>query len=109
MLYGMTYEQYWYGDPNMAGSFRKLHELKIEQKNQELWLQGLYIYNAVGVVASNALSKKGSSSQKYLEKPIDILPKSKEQQEKEAEDTRQKVIDALSAWKKQWDAQKGGK
>ena len=44
---GMTEGQYWNGDPQLVKTYRKKHELQREQTNQEMWLQGLYIYEAL--------------------------------------------------------------
>lgn len=100
----MTPEQYWDGSPFLAKAYRKAHKLRIQQRNEELWMQGLYFYNALGVCLSNAFSKKGSQTQKYMEKPIDIFPKTEYEKELEAQKARQKVIDNLTQWKKRWDA-----
>ena len=43
----MTYDQYWNDDCQLVKFYRKAHKLKNEQKNQELWLQGMYIYEAL--------------------------------------------------------------
>ena len=79
MSIGMTYEQFWYGDPWMVVSFRKAHELRNEMLNQQLWLQGLYIHNAVDAVISTALNKRKT----YIEKPIDINECTSAEKEKE--------------------------
>ncbi len=104
----MPYDLFWHGDPNAARMFRRAHELHIEQRNQEMWLQGLYIYNAVGVAIANAFAGKGSKKQTYLEQPIEILPKREAQKKIEAEEARQKIIDHFSSLKKAWDKNQGG-
>lgn len=69
----MTYEEFWHGDVNLVKAYRKAHQLKNEQKNQELWLQGLYIYNAIETVIYNGwCRKKGEQVAKYIEKPIPL-------------------------------------
>ena len=102
----MTYQQFWYGDAELVVAYREAHKLKIQQKNEELWLQGLYIYNAFGVVLANAFKTKGATPYKYIEKPLDIFPKPAPT-EAEQEKAREDVIKALSRWKKSWDAVKG--
>ena len=49
MAMGMSYEQYWNwdGDADIYRCYREAHQLRNEQKNHELWLQGLYIYEAL--------------------------------------------------------------
>lgn len=51
MALGMTYEQYWDGDAELVRAYRKAHELRQEMQNQTLWLQGMYIYEALCCVA----------------------------------------------------------
>lgn len=41
----MTYDQYWYGDVNMAKAYREADKLRQERTNTEAWLQGMYIYD----------------------------------------------------------------
>lgn len=41
--------------------------------NYQSWLNGLYVYFAIGTVISNAFSSKGSISNTYPEKPIEEL------------------------------------
>lgn len=96
----MSTEEYWERDPYLVKCFRDAHIIKIEQKNQELWMQGLYIYNAFSTVLANAFSKKGKRPEKYLEKPIRITPLSKEEKRIEAEREKKKIIKELSKWEK---------
>lgn len=51
MTMGMTYEQFWHGDAGLVKAYRKAFELKQDLENQSLWLQGMYIYEAICCVA----------------------------------------------------------
>lgn len=106
MLYGMSYEEFWHGQPILARFYREKHRLEIEQINQELWLQGLYIFDAVGVVMQNSFSKKKA---KYLEKPLDLFPKTEEEKLSEVAKTREKIVEKLNAFKDAFDKQNGVK
>lgn len=86
----------------MVKLYQKAHELSNEQKNQELWMQGLYIHNAVGVVIQNAFKKKGETPAKYLDKPIRITPLTEKEKAAEAEAARQKIIRDFTAWGNAW-------
>lgn len=103
MAIGVPEKEYWHGDPTHLKYYVKAHEFKNEQRNEELWLQGLYIHNAVGVVLSNAFAKKGTTPEKYMEKPIRITPLSEEEKQRNAETERQKIIANLTAWGKAWE------
>lgn len=103
----MTYEQYWCGDPRLVIAYRKKHKLQIELENQKLWLQGLYIYDAVLAVAGAALAKKGTTPPKYTNKPYDLFEK--QLSEDEIIEQRNKVINSLSQFQKAWGGNKKGK
>lgn len=82
MAMGMSYEEFWYASPCLIKTYLKAHELKVEQRNQELFLQGLYNYKAFQAVIeefSYGLSgKKGKKPEGYLEYPIPITEHEKE-------------------------------
>lgn len=90
----------------MVIAYVKANRLRIQQRNEEMWLQGLYVYNAFGTVMSNAFKDKGGTPSKYLEKPIEIFPQ-KIDTEEQIMEQREKVINALTGWKKSWDKVKG--
>lgn len=95
---GMTYEQYWDGHPFIAVHYRKAHKLKRKLVNEEAWLQGLYVFDAVSVAIGNAFGKKGSTKKQYIEKPIDIFPlteREKKQREQEEYAKMQKAMEAM--------------
>ena len=106
MLCGMSYDEFWYGDPFRAVAYRQAHRLRIEQTNQQLWLQGLYVHNAVAVAINNAFNKQ---KQKYIAEPIQIFKPTEEEQKAKVEETRRKLVEKLNAWKDQFDRAKGKK
>ena len=84
---GMTPEQYWDGDCTLVKYYRKAEELRNEKRNQELWLQGMYIYEAICDVSPilHAFAKKGAKPHPYSSQPYAISEKQikKEREEKE--------------------------
>jgi len=98
---GMTYDQYWNDDCQLVKFYRKAHKLKNEQKNQELWLQGMYIYEALCNVSPvlHAFAKRGTRPFPYPEKPYS-LTKEGNKQEKEIQEkvNRQKAKAVFEAW-----------
>lgn len=97
IAYGMTYEQYWYGDPFMTRAYAQAYLLKRKIQNENMWIQGAYIANAFGTVLSNAFSKKNA---KYLEKPLDIFPKTESEKNAEIREERRKLITWLNGMKR---------
>ena len=84
---GMTYEQYWDGDPMLCKYYREAEEIRNEKKNQELWLQGMYIYEALCDVSPvlHAFAKKGAKPEQYSNNPYPITKKQLERNKKEKE------------------------
>ena len=82
---GMTYEQYWEGDCTLVKYYRKAEELRNEKRNQELWLQGMYIYEALCDVSPilHAYAKKGTKPTPYSTKPYPLNSKHSERDEEE--------------------------
>lgn len=105
LVYGMTAEQYWNGDPWLVVSYAEAYRMRVEEKNWELWLQGFYNHEAFAVVLANAFSNKGSTPKKYQTKPLDIFPKTEEQRAAEEELELRKTIAQLNAWEKAWSKQ----
>lgn len=102
--YGMTWDDYWHGDPWMVVYYAQMHRLQIQQRNEELWWQGFYNYVAFSTVLANAFASKGAVPKKYLEKPIDILPKTEEEKAAEEEMELRKTIKRLNMLAKQYNA-----
>ena len=84
---GMTYDQYWNGDCTLPIYYRKAEELRNEKRNQELWLQGMYIYEALCDVSPilHAFAKKGTKPQPYTTNPYPITKKELKRIEEEKE------------------------
>lgn len=45
---GMTYEQYYHGHCSLTVAYRKAYKIKQDEINYIAWLNGLYIYEAIG-------------------------------------------------------------
>ena len=97
LSYGMTYEQYWDGDPWMTRAYAQAYLLKRKIENENMWILGAYVANAFGTVIGNAFGKK---KLKYLEKPLDIFPKTDAEKQAEVRAERRKLISWLNGLKK---------
>ncbi len=82
---GMTPEQYWDCDCTWVKYFRKAEQLRNDKRNQELWLQGMYIYEALCDVSPvlHAFASKGTKPAPYATKPYPLNSKQVEQNEEE--------------------------
>lgn len=89
---GMTYEQYWNDDVCLTNYYRKAYEIKNEHMNQNKWLQGMYIYDAVSTALYNMFGRsKGRTPRSYAEKPYDFYKKEDTLKQEELEKERSKV------------------
>lgn len=84
---GMTYEQFWDDDPWLTKYYRQADEMQLERKNQEMWLQGLYVYEALCDVAPilQAMAKKGTKARPYPEQPYPVTERQRKHDELEKE------------------------
>jgi len=87
---GMTYDQYWHGEPKIAEYYRKADRMRKEAINEQLWLQGMYVYEAIcdAQPIFNPFAKRGTKPKPYSERsyPLD------DKQRKEREIEHQKSI-----------------
>lgn len=84
MAIGMTYNEFWFDHAYKAKYYRQAHDLRLEQKNMELWLQGYYVYTAIAdmVPVLNPLSSN-PKARDYLKQPIPITQAGKERDDLE--------------------------
>lgn len=108
---GMTPEQYWDGDPLLAKYYRQADELKRNRRNQELWLQGMYIYEALCDVAPifNAFAKRGTKPAPYSDHPYAITNKDREdekklREERDREKAKRYMESKMAALKKRFES-----
>lgn len=84
--------------------YRDAHTLKRRMINEELWLQGLYIRDAVNSVMGSMNGRRVS----YMKQPLDIFQKTKAEKDAEIVAERKKLIEFLTAMKKNADEKKPG-
>ena len=85
---GMSYAEYWEGDPKLTQYYRKAYQIKQEEINNNAWLQGMYIYDAVSTALHNALRGMGKSkppAKDYAKQPYEFRNKVKTEAEKAKE------------------------
>lgn len=92
---GMTYEQFWEMDSTLVIYYRKAEEIRNRNRNQELWLQGMYIYEALCCVSPviHAFAKKGTKPLPYSKAPYPLSEL--ERKQREQQETRSKNAKAI--------------
>ena len=95
----MTVDEFYRQDVELAVAYRRADELRKARKNEELWLQGLYIYDAICAVAPilRAFSK-ARQPEPYLKEPIDIFGKKVKKENEPKQTEPQKAQKLFSAW-----------
>ena len=63
---GMTYDQFWNQDVELVKAYREADKIRRDRKNQDMWLQGAYYYEAL-LDASPSLR---TSFSKHPPKPV---------------------------------------
>lgn len=87
MAIGMSYDEYWNGDCTLTRVYQKIHDIKKKEQNHYLWLQGMYIYDALIRVAPilQAFAKKGTKPEPYPEEPYPLsMQEIREREERKA-------------------------
>lgn len=80
---GMTYDQFWNEDCTLVKAYREAYEMRRQERNHDLWLQGLYFYNAL--CSASPLFRFSTRPQKahpYAEAPFALTKKESENREK---------------------------
>lgn len=110
MALGVPCDEFWNGDYTLLKYYADRHKIAVEQQNEQLWLQGMYFYEALNVALAQAFSKH--SSAKYPEKPHRLTPLSEEEQEienqKKVEEFRAQLMAACGRFEAKHKREQGG-
>ena len=91
MTFGMSYDEFWHDDIYKARTYREYNELLAERENQNLWLAGVYTYNAVKAAVEGVMwNGKGRRPDGYLERPI---PLTERERAEEMERKKKRTLD----------------
>lgn len=76
MSFGMTYDEFWNGDNEMPKMYRKAFEIRQREADHQAWLQGAYVYQAIGALAPALKAFAKGQVHPYLEHPFshDLKP-----------------------------------
>lgn len=81
----MTYNDFWHGDVDMVRAYRKADEMRRRKENEALWVQGLYVRDALISTVGNMFSGKSSQKHEYPKEPYAITEQDiHEREEREA-------------------------
>ena len=103
MSIGMTYDEFYNQDVCMVRAYRRAAELRDRKKNRDMWLQGMYFYEALCDASPlfRFTTKKGSiKPEPYAKEPYPITAaevREREEREARAKEERMKAQFALFA------------
>lgn len=101
MSIGMSYDEFWNQDVALVRAYRKADELRRRRQNEALWLQGMYIYEALCDVAPifHAFAKKGTKPNPYAKEPYAITESEiREREEREAREKQERLKAEFAAF-----------
>lgn len=74
----MTYDEFYDKDVDLAQFYRQAYEMKEDRHNSHMWLQGMYIYDAISTSLYNVFCRKaGQQTSSYPSKPYPLTDKQK--------------------------------
>lgn len=76
LVMGMTYDDFYNRDHTLTIAYRKAYDIKRKKDNEDMWLQGAYVYEAISRVAPLLIPfNKRPKPEPYLDKPYPIYSK----------------------------------
>ena len=96
MAMGMTYSEFYDGDCTLVIAYREAYLQKRRQANNDLWMQGRYIYDALcAVYPLFRFSFKGGDirPEPYVKEPYPLTEKdAEEQREREEKEQYEEML-----------------
>ena len=85
---GMSYNEFWYGDPTLVRDYRKAWEIRQHNEEWARWRNGMYFYDALLKVSPvlRAFAKGNVEPGKYPERPYPLTEKEAKEQERQREE-----------------------
>jgi hypothetical protein len=105
---GMTWTQFWLDAPELTIAYRKAEAIKKRRKNEELWLEGIYMAEALRATVGNMFSK--GQKHLYPAEPFPITAaEQQERREREEKARMERMKAAFIAKSLQMNTKFGGK
>lgn len=82
---GMSYDEFYDKDHELVIAYRQAYKDKRRQANEDMWRQGLYVYQAIARVAPLLIPfNKKPKAEPYLDKPIPMFEEDAENEKDSA-------------------------
>ena len=90
MSIGLTYDEFWNQDVCMVRAYREAEEWRRRKENEVLWMQGIYIREALLSTVGNMFNK--GSKFEYPKEPYPVTTKQvEEKQERERKSMEERI------------------
>jgi hypothetical protein len=89
---GMTWTQFWIDEPELAVAYRKSEMIRKRRRNEELWLQGMYVAEALSATVGNMFTKGDKHS--YPAEPYPITEDEQRERREREEKARMERMKA---------------
>lgn len=93
----MDYATFWRLNPRLLKAFVEADRIRKREREIELFVQGRYCFDAVGIALANGFRKKGAKAIDWIEEPYRLVPLTEAEQEAMAEEERRKAIAFFNA------------
>ena len=105
---GMTWTQFWIDEPELAVAYRKAEMIRKRRKNEELWLEGIYMAEALSATVGNMFAK--GQKHQYPAEPFPLTAdEQQERREREERNRMERMKAAFIAKSLQMNTKLGGK
>ena len=105
---GMTWSQFWLDEPELVIAYRKAELIRKRRKNEELWLEGIYMTEALSATVGNMFSK--GQKHPYPAEPFPLTAEEQhERREREEKARMERMKAAFIAKSLQVNTKIGGK
>lgn len=95
LVYGMTEDEFWAMNPKRIRPYKKAYEIRLKERDEQSWLQGLYIHQALLSTVGNMFRGKTAKPYSYPDKPFAADKDTSASDRPLTEKERQRQVEAL--------------
>ena len=109
---GMTYDLFWEQDCKLVKAYIEAEKIRQKRLNEEFWMLGHYIYDAVGRLHPSFNTLKPREPIPYRAEPIPFFaepePKTQEETDKKVDAARDYFMNMAKAYNKKFKKKESG-
>lgn len=95
LAYGITEEQFWKMNPKRMAPYKEAYILRLKERDEAYWLQGIYFQQALLATVGNMFKSKSAKPHKYPEHPFTSNKLANKSPNKLTEDERKQQVNNL--------------